>query len=427
MSLPRGVHPRLIPQAPDYRASLRILPPLAELGDDFAWAVWYSVRRACAPGPVHVPEDVRETMGSRFRAAAACVPELGEAMETLCGFACGAPADGAVADALTSVAEWAAGRGLPEPAIQCAEAAAALVPECCTRALVAGRINRLFGDPISRADVYYERAIPLARGARNWRTYVRAHVGKGHVKKSLGDPAAALAHYSTAARAARSLSGEKWLAAQTLHDLATLAAEQGDFVEAVRRAEQALENYPRHDARIPALAHDFAFVLLRMRRFGEAVALLERVMRCPMPSQEQVIGWSTLAHAAAGAGDAEGYRAASDQMLRLVGLWDLHAAAAFSNLALGAQLLRRWPEAEQYARRSLQLGEQRQQHEALPVSRDVLATLGGTHPWHVDSPVHPRVVRAVARLLPRFTARLDAWRGPSWRPRHTPRRSAARA
>src|SRR5688500_2060434 len=225
----RGIHPRLVPRAPDPRPSLAMLPALRDVGDDFAWAVWYAVWRTRG-------EDDAEGSGpgeglDRFRDAFGCVPELDDALRTLADYLLGIGARKDAADALLRISDWALERGDAEPAIQCAEAAAALMPDSGRRALAAGRINRYY-DEAARAALFYERAITLARLRRKWRTYIRAHLGLGQVKKGLGDPRAARAHYFTAARAARSLSGERWLAAQTRHDLLVLAAEEGVFNEA---------------------------------------------------------------------------------------------------------------------------------------------------------------------------------------------------
>lgn len=414
----RGVHPRLITQAPDVRASLAILPPLKDLGDDFAWAVWYAVWKAYARGDgAAVPPADDGATAPRFRAAARTVPDLAEELEILAAFAAGDDEPRAPSDALLRVGEWAAARGLSEPAIQCAEAAAALVPESARRALAAARLNRLFGE-VSRAELFYERAITLARRGRRWRTYVRAHLGKGTVKKALGDPEAARAHYFTAARAARNLSGEKWLAAQTQHDLLGLAAEEGSLAEALGHAQQALEWYPRHHSRLPALVHDLAFVLVRMRLYSRARPLLKAVMRTSIPPADQVIGWSTLARAAAGSGHAAEYHEAAENALRLVGLFDLHSAAAFANLACGAHLLGLWEDAERYASRSLEICEQRMQLEARAVARAVLADVGVRRPAAREAEPDERLAFQVFHLASEMAGRLDAWRGSTWKRKH---------
>lgn len=390
-----------------------MLPALRDAGDDFAWAVWYAVWRVRdgeePPGPAAAAERL-----DRFYAAIGAVPQLDEALGTLAGYLRGGETRPAAADALLRISEWALERGAAEPAIQCAEAAAALVPESSRRALAAGGANRLSSEA-ARAAIYYERAMTLARFARKWRTYVRAHVGLGQVKKALGNPVAARAHYYTAARAARSLSGEKWLAAQTRHDLLVLAAEEGAFDEALRHARQALDWYPRHHARLPALAHDVAFLLVRLRRYADAVPLLQKVMQAPIPPQDQVIGWSTLARACAGAGDEAGYRAAAEQVLRRVGLFDYFAAAAFANLGWGASLLAHWEEAEQYAARSLEIAESRTQAEAAGVARLVLTNVRARHPADMGPPPVGGPMPAVLQLASEMAIRLTSWRGPTWR------------
>lgn len=412
----RGVHPRLITQPPDVRASLAILPPLKDLGDDFAWAVWYCVWKAYARGgvPEEHPAGAGEGMADRFRAAAETVPDLREELETLARFAAGDEEPRAPSDALIRIAEWAASKAYAEPAIQCAEAAAALVPESARRALAAARINRLFGE-VSRAELFYERAITLARRARRWRTYVRAHLGKGQVKKALGDPEAARAHYFTAARAARNLSGERWLAAQTQHDLLVLAAEEGDFEGALGYARRALEWYPRHHARFPALVHDIALVLVRMRLYRQAVPLLDAVMRAAVPPVDQVIGWSTLARAAAGNGDAIGYRRSTENVLRLVGLFDMHGAAAFDNLAWGACFLGLWEEASQYATRSVEIAARRMQTESVENARRALAAANAQEVPSQAIPSDARLLADLENLAEDAERRLAAWRGPTWK------------
>jgi tetratricopeptide (TPR) repeat protein len=350
----------------------------------------------------------------RLDAAFSRVPPLDEALRTLADYLHGVGARRDAADALLRISEWALERGAAEPAIQCAEAAAALVPESARRALAAGRANRIFSEA-ARAALYYERAVTLARLRRRWRTYVRAHLGLGHVKKGLGDPAGARAHYFTAARAARSLSGEQWLAAQTRHNLLVLAGEEGAFDEALRHARKALEWYPRHHSRFPALAHDVAFLLVRLRRYADAVPLLKEVMRAPIPPQDQVIGWSTLARACAGVGDEPGYRAATEQVLRRAALFDYFAAAAFANLGWGATLLGKWEEAEQYASRSLEIAEGRAQAEAAGVARTVRDSVRARRSADMSPLPAAGPMSGVLQLSAEIALRLAAWHGPTWK------------
>jgi tetratricopeptide (TPR) repeat protein len=268
---------------------------------------------------------------------------------------------------------------------------------------------------VSRAELFYERAITLARRTRRWRTYVRAHLGKGAVKKALGDWNAARAHYYTAARAALSLSGEKWLAAQTQHDLLALAAEEGALEEALIHGRQALDWYPRHHVRIPALVHDLAFVLVRMGLFSPAVPLLSAVMRANIPPADQVIGWSTLARATAGSGDTLEYRTSAERVLRLVALFDVHAAAAFDNLAWGACFLGLWSDARQYAARSLEIAARRVQTEAIENARRALAAADTQTIPAQPAPSDGRFLAELQHLATDAERRLLVWRGPTWK------------
>jgi tetratricopeptide (TPR) repeat protein len=408
----RGIHPRLVPRPPDPRPSLAVLPALRDAGDDFAWAVWYAIWRVRG-------EDDAEASGpgawlDRFHAALGCVPELDDALRSVADYLHGIGARRDAADALLRISDWALERGASEPAIQCAEAAAALVPESARRALAAGRVNRISSEA-ARAALYYERAMTLARVRRKWRTYVRAHLGLGHIKKDHGEMAAARAHYFTAARAARSLSGEKWLAAQTRHDLMALATENGDFEEALRHARQALDWYPRHHARFPALAHDIGFLLVRMNLCKPAVPLLEAVMRLPVPPQDQVIGWSTVARAAAGTGNALAYHSALENVLRLVGLFDLHAASAFDNLACGACSIGLWKQAEQYAARSIEIARRTADAQT---EQNAVRTLAWAQAQHVANhapTVDARVAEPLSDWAKEISQALVAWRGATWK------------
>jgi tetratricopeptide (TPR) repeat protein len=410
----KGVHPRLVTPLPDPRPSLAMLPPLKGLGDDFAWTVWYSVWKAYA---VSQAAETADAVRDRFRAAAASVPELGDELAVLGRLAGGYEEPRVSSDALMRVGDWAAAQGYSEPAIQCAEAAAALVPGSARRALAAGRMNRLFGE-VARAELFYERAIALARRTRNWRVYVRAHLGKGQVKKTLGDPEAARAHYYTAARAARSMSGEKWLAAQTQHDLHALAAEAGAIDEALDHARRALQWYPLHHPRLPALVHDIAFTLVRLHVLPPALQLLEAVMLTPVPPQDQVIGWSTLARAAGGAGDVAAYVRAAEHVLRGVALFDHQAAAAFDNLAWGACSLALWDDAKQYAARSLEIASRGAQTESLENACRALAFANARQIPATAQPTNEQLVEQLLQLSADAARRLTVWRGPTWKRKH---------
>jgi tetratricopeptide (TPR) repeat protein len=407
----RGIHPRLVPRPPDPRPSLAVLPALRDAGDDFAWAVWYAVWRARG--------DDAEASGpgewlDRFHAAFGCVPQLDDALRSIADYLHGIGARRDAADALLRISDWALERGAGEPAIQCAEAAAALVPESGRLALAAGRVNRISSEA-ARAALYYERAVTLARVRRKWRTYVRAHLGLGHIKKGQGEMTSARAHYFTAARAARSLSGEKWLAAQTQHDLMALAAESGEFEEALRHARQALDWYPRHHARFPALAHDIGFLLVRLHLYQPAVPLLEAVMRLPVPPEDQVIGWSTVARAAAGTGNVSAYQSASENVLRLVGLFDLHAAAAFDNLACGASSIGLWKLAEQYAARSIEIARRTADTQTEQNAKRTLAGAQAQRVPNRDPAVDARVAEPLFDLAKGISQALGAWRGATWK------------
>jgi hypothetical protein len=148
------------------------------------------------------------------------------------------------------------------------------------------------------------------------------------------------------------------------------------------------------------------------------VPLLSSVMRVGIPPQDQVIGWSTLARAAAGVGDEAGYHAAADQVLRRVGLFDLHAAAAFENLAFGAHLLALWDVAKQYAERSIAIATEKAQKESLDNARRVLNAAAAQAVLAHESADGERLHGAVRELVREMGSRLGIWRGPTWKRKH---------
>jgi hypothetical protein len=79
------------------------------------------------------------------------------------------------------------------------------------------------------------------------------------------------------------LTGRRRLAAEAHHDLLTLAAERVNLAEVFEHAAATIELYPLNRPRMPYLAHDFAFVLIRNRLYSIALPLFESFLKVIPP------------------------------------------------------------------------------------------------------------------------------------------------
>lgn len=388
------------------------------MSDDLAHELWYRVRSVRLWAEVYDDQSgdgLTESLRQPFYASDV-PPTLAPAVDVLrsiAGRESAVPVR--VAEACARIAEWAAEYPLPQTAIAFAEAAAAACPTSSRAMLLAARLNRICGQG-ARAEVFYERAIICSRRRRRWDLYVRANLGLGTLWADRGDVAAALSHFHAAARAAASESGERWLAAQTAHDLFVLLADVGQFEAAEAQAAKAITWYPKHHARFPLAVHDFAMILVRQGDHTSALALLEHVVRAKLPAVDEVIVWSTYARALGGIGACDEFSEAEAKLCRIIELFPHHGAAAFVNIAFGCYALGRLDCAERYVIEGIRRAKTSTSPEAL-VGQELLNQLNSGHPatasnddGGVEQQGGSRVEVIAEALL-----KLKAWRGPTWR------------
>lgn len=412
----RGVHPRKAFPPPPARPAIALGKDLARIEDDaLARALFSICIRARYAADAEPGTLSRWTRGPDVRSAASSAPELAKIILSL--VECLAPTETtdrvAAARACHRLAQWASEQACGELAIQLSEAAMALLPTNPRALFEAARMNRMFGD-LGAAEVLYHRAITYSRSRRHWRLYVRSHLGMGHVCKARGRRDEAAAHFATAAGAAWKRSGEKWLAGMTHHDLLVHHAEGEDFESAFVHALRAAEVMPVHNRRLPILVHDFCVLLVRMHAYRFALPLLESVVQKPIKPPERVIVWSTLGRAAAGAGSLERYRLSTEKVAELGTEYDVRAPAAHANLAFAAYALGLPEETELHAEAGIQLATARGETSIrtdIEALRD--AELKGM-PGPVKEPI-AEIPPKMARFCQHLAARLDGWRGPTWK------------
>jgi tetratricopeptide (TPR) repeat protein len=262
-----------------------------------------------------------------------------------------------VADACKLVHEWADELGLVSTAALFAEAAAHAEPSNPARANLAARSVRraLMYD---RAGLWHLRAHKLAVRAKDPAEVVWALIGYGAMMRRTDRIAEARRFLLRATRRARAL-GRRKEAGMAHHDLMNIAVEVGRFRLAEVHASAALAHYPHDHPRIPALAHDFAFALLRQHHYSAALALLERVVSLVARPEERALVLSTLAWAAAGAGRHARFAEAERHALQLVGIYEDHAPSVFLHLAEGLRAARDLDNADRYAEAAADVGGRR--------------------------------------------------------------------
>jgi len=283
-----------------------------------------------------------------------------------------------IAKACEELAAWAQDEGFPYTAIHCAEAAAVVNIRNPYFAFIAGRTNRVVGDDW-RAEVFYSRAVRQAYRKQKWDVYVRANLGLGRLHADRGRLRTAAKHLFSAARAAVD-QGHNWLAAQTYHDLIPLYYEIGQIGRAREVALRALVTYPQDHERYPVAVHDFLLLLILERHFKEAWPLLERLVRVPLSSHEQVLVWGTVARTAGNLQMIEEYAAAEARILEIVPHSDAFAPAAYLGLAAGAHALRDRTLAERYSRKALLLAEAKQDHQTRRLASELMDDLSAARP-----------------------------------------------
>lgn len=236
-----------------------------------------------------------------------------------------------VASACVLVHDWADQAGLQTVALLFAEAAAHAEPQNPVRANLAARSARR-ALIYERAGAWHLRAHKLAVRSRNRGQIVWALLGYGAMMKATGRIAEARKFLQRASRRAKAL-GRKKESAMAHHDLMNIAVELERYRLAELHAGFALSLYPGDHPRLPALAHDFAFMLLRQNHHSAALPLLERAVRLVRRPGERALVLSTLAWAAGGAGRPKRLADAERATLELVAIFDEYAVTTFLHLA----------------------------------------------------------------------------------------------
>lgn len=403
-----------VPTEPNLTEEIAAFEGVAATSKDLATVLWQSLRDTLLWARIparkrrdlfQAPTPKRFEYTVRAREAA---PELTEALGTfhqLCWMPQATSRD-QVAAACTQVYKWAEARSDLVMAAYFAETASLADPRNPARANEAARLCRRAALH-SRASQWYERAFVLAKRIKDREQSLWALLGYGSLLYGIGLFAQAQDAYEKAARRALR-TGRRREAADAHHDLLILHMDLENYARATAHALEAIELYPRRNARIPHLVHAASALLLRQHQYSEALPLLQRLPPLFPRPEERVLILGTLSHAAAGAGWPDRYHRAAQETLELAERHIEHAAAALVHVAAGARILREWEKAEQYALRAIEVARIRQDAGQERLARTLLSEIEQRKPAPGEAPASEKI----AAFAYRVAARLRAWKAP---------------
>jgi tetratricopeptide (TPR) repeat protein len=311
-----------------------------------------------------------------------------------------------LASACARISEWAGGVWKKQTELHFAELAARADPSNPELANAAARLCRE-ASYFDRSALWFERGYRFAVRVGNRGEAVSALLGYGALMKECGRLDEARRWFLKAARRA-ARTGRKKRAAETRHDLMALAAEAGDDVaDIIEHAEAAVELYPLYHRRLPYLAHDFAYALIRKQQFTLAYPLLELFVRI-VPRRHLLPGVATFAWAAAGRGLVHRYEDAERRALAQIGIDHQQAAPSLIFLAEGARALRLWARAERHAREAITTAVRMNQSR---YEQDARALLAEVQDRRLVTPAAVEMVE-VYPLTRHFQIRLRRWKPP---------------
>lgn len=306
------------------------------------------------------------------------------------------------------VRSWADAAGHPHTAAYFGEAAARLDLENPAAANAAARCCRrvvLY----ERAEVWYLRARALANQNRDLGELIRSLLGLGSLMYHLGNHAEAR-DYLEAAKLRAERKRRLRQAAEAEHDLMLLAAEERNYDRGEFHFREALRLYPLSNPRIPYLIHDWSHFLTRLRLYRPALPLLKAVVDLLPLRSDQVLVWSTVARAAAGAGEISLYKKAVKRVLRDIDDGNQYAAPAYKNLARAAWSVSAWNDAATFASLTIEVARARREREPLEAALRLRSKLAARLPAppEVDPPpgnmieaLHRRCMTGLQRWRPR--------------------------
>jgi tetratricopeptide (TPR) repeat protein len=332
---------------------------LEKVGDPLALVLWRQLRMIQVWASTAADERAQlfqaRRDGDEDRFTAACVAGAG-LQEPFAAFAHlrDTPAEVTseeLAAACLQVYTWAEAESYPGAALLFAEAGTLVEPGDPVLANNAGWMCRRL-EIDERCATWYHRAFGLAVRVQDHGTAIQAVLRYGGLMQDLGRHDEARRYYErAAARASR--TGRRREAATAHHYLLSLTAEAGNLLQAFRHVRIALDLYPLNDRRVPGLAHDWAYLLMRNHLYTPARRILESALEANRIPEVRLMMLGTLARTLAGLRMKHAFEELAEEISDLVEDGEDHADAALVHLAEGATVFGEWPRAEELVTRAL--------------------------------------------------------------------------
>lgn len=393
---------------------------LIELPDAVSPVLWQDLRhiRDWAESdrdvrPFLFPPTSRNALARRAEARA-YAPELADALATFAALKA-QPAEfdgGRIAKACDAVVEWAQSHEYSHTAIAWAELAASIALTDPKLANSAGRLTRNANE-FDRAEVWFLRAIGLARRQGNEIEKFWGHAGYAKVCKETGRVKDARRHLNRASSIARK-GGPPSLAAALQHELCAFLMLRGRLKEAVERAHKALDLYPYSEPRLPLFGADMALLLILTRRYSLGARVARVVLRVLDKHFARPAILAIAARAFAGAGEQEEAAVHRSRSLKLLAKHSQYEALTWWHLAEALRLLGQWDAARVDAEMGLRTAERQNDREMVRLLRMSLRLIDE----HRAAPARPassrdrEIVRGLTEKLSRWIPRRGRDSGP---------------
>jgi len=245
----------------------------------------------------------------------------------------------AVGSACGSLSAWAYDAGYVDTAIAFAHATARVLPDRPEPAFAVGRATRDAGR-YAHSDAWFQRALGLARRARNAEMKARVYIGWGVLDELRGDESAARRKFQKALTTATELPLPS-IAAHAHQFLIPLTSRS--FEEAFGHAIAAARLYADDDADLPRLASDTGALFSEYCYFGLALVLYEAALPYFSRTPDLLACHANVGRAAAALGQKQRFSEAWTEVERLSrGPIAQYHAESLLELAMGAVTLHYW-------------------------------------------------------------------------------------
>ncbi|HYW09226.1 MAG TPA: hypothetical protein VE913_19865 [Longimicrobium sp.] len=289
-----------------------------------------------------------------------------------------------VAQACTTIAEWASEIGHDETAAGFSTLASRVRPRDPGLAFAAGRAARRLGR-YENAEAWFRRAVGLSRRLGNEEAASAAYLGWGVLEELRGKREAARTRFVLAWRAAK--RGKLLtLAATARHYMIALTVPDGTLQEGFAHAVAAYRLYGKADHLLPRLASDTGALLSEHGHFSTARLLYEAALPLLTRPAERVAGLANVGRAAAAMGDKQRFTEARHDFDLLAPHGREFLPASLVELAHGAQTLGQPRQAAAMLREAIRLAREHRDEPALATALRLEQRIAAKHSGDSDHP-----------------------------------------